>query len=189
MGAQRHDRDVEEDKDHRVARESRVSDDRRAAAFVVDMAILVSILYAIVAIRVSLGVLRPDLVGWDLDPMALILDLPTLIVSAVYFIGCWTRGGRTIGMRLLGLRVSRNDDHGRLTLREASIRWFVLQGAVLMAIWIVDRSGELDLLTTLAQTAWIALLWWTIRTDPSSRGLHDRLSGTRVTRWSVAGDR
>lgn len=128
------------------------------------------------------GIIRPELSGWDLDPTALIVDLPQLIVPAVYFIGCWTRSGRTIGMRLCGIRVVRDDGLGHLTLRAALKRWLALQGVVLTITWLIDRSGELIVWAQVVTLAWMAILYLSTRGDPLGRGFHDRVSGSRVIR-------
>ncbi|MBX3031053.1 MAG: RDD family protein [Chloroflexi bacterium] len=162
--------------------EPRPSDDRRAAAYVVDLVIFVPILWAIFAVQVWLGIIRPELSGWDLDPTALIVDLPHLIVPAVYFIGCWTRSGRTIGMRLCGIRVVRDDGLGLLTVRAALKRWLALQGVVLIVFLLIDRSGDLWFWVEIPKMAWLGFLYWSIHRDPLGRGFHDRVSGSRVIR-------
>ncbi len=168
--------------------EVRLSDNRRTGAYIVDLAILALATFAIGVVRIWLGFIRPEVIGWQLDPASLILDLPLLVVPAIYFIGCWTRGGHTIGMRLCGLRVVRDDDLGILTWRAALVRWLALQGVVLMVTLFIDRSVTLIFEMEMVKLAWIAILWLSTRGDPLSRGFHDRVSGSRVVRLRRAAE-
>ncbi len=89
--------------------------------------------------------------------------LPTLetAVGFVYLTTCWSGmgGGRTLGMRLFGLRVVRADG-ARVGYASAVGRWI---GIVLSAF------------TLLLGLAWIAV-------DPRKQGWHDKLAGTIVVR-------
>lgn len=100
-----------------------------------------------------------------------------VVIDLAYFVGCWTsRGGWTPGMRLLGLRVARVTDGGRLGGREGVLRWLVLGS------W----TGVLMSLPTLSDPAWYAWLAWVVVLLASTgasrtrRGIHDRVAGSVV---------
>lgn len=160
--------------------DGRPSDERRGGAYLVDQAMIAIAITAVNLVAAWLGFVRPEVVGGWLDAAALIWDLPYVVVPAIYFIGFWTSTGRTIGMRLCGLRVVRADDLGQLAWRTALIRWLALEGVVRMASWLLDPSGTYFFAMLIVALTWMAILWLSTRQDPMARGLHDRVSGSRV---------
>jgi uncharacterized RDD family membrane protein YckC len=85
----------------------------------------------------------------------------SLAISLVYFVLFWSHigGGRTLGMRLLGLRVVRED--GRpLGLVDAFVRW--------IGLWISFAA------------CFIGVLW--VAGDVRKQGWHDKLAHTLVVR-------
>ena len=84
----------------------------------------------------------------------------SVLVSLVYFVILWSRigNGRTIGMRVLGLQVTRVDGR-ELSIRDAIVRWF--------GLWL---SMALCFLGVIA-----------LAFDSRKRGWHDKLAGTVVT--------
>jgi uncharacterized RDD family membrane protein YckC len=87
-------------------------------------------------------------------------DLLLLALSAAYFVVSWVRVGATIGMRAWKLRLAR-DDGTRLDVRTALLRC------------------ALALLSLAALGAGFWYAWF----DPERRTWHDRMCGTRMTRW------
>jgi uncharacterized RDD family membrane protein YckC len=87
----------------------------------------------------------------------------SLLASLIYFCLFWSYlgGGRTPGMRLLGLRVV-HEDGSRVELRDAAVRWVGL-----WASFLVFFLGVL----------------WVIR-DPRKQGWHDKMAHTLVLRES-----
>ena len=85
------------------------------------------------------------------------LQISLLTVSFAFFVGFWTRVGRTLGMQSWGLQLERGDGQ-RPGLASASVRFF----AALLS-W--DPVG-------------LGFLWqlW----DKDKLTWHDRISGTRL---------
>lgn len=78
-----------------------------------------------------------------------------LLVSALYFIGFWLKGGQTLAMRTWKIRLV-SADGGKIFLRQALLRF------------------------CLAPLGWLTL-WW-VWLDRDGSFLHDRFSGTRIVR-------
>lgn len=107
--------------------------------------------------------------GDDLQHLASVLrspldralrDLLLLALSAAYFVVSWVRVGATIGMRAWKLRLAR-DDGTRVDVRTALLRF------------------ALALLSLAALGAGFWYAWF----DAERRTWHDRVCGTRMTRW------
>jgi uncharacterized RDD family membrane protein YckC len=89
--------------------------------------------------------------------------VPVLLgIGCVYFVGLWVITGRTLGMRLLGLRVIR-ENGGQVTLTVAVRR--------LLGLFLAFACVFLGV-------AWVAL-------DARKRGWADLLSGTVVVRTAT----
>jgi uncharacterized RDD family membrane protein YckC len=130
----------------------------RAAAFVIDAAI-VNVIALIVAGSVGLAL---SIFGSSLS------DLPTWVklvfgvggwiaLNLVYFVGSWTLTGQTAGMRVMTIKVERNDG-GRLSVWRAAVR---VVGMVLAAIPLF--------------AGYLAILF-----NDRRRGLQDWLAGSVV---------
>jgi uncharacterized RDD family membrane protein YckC len=112
------------------------------------------------------------------------------LAGAIYFVGLWTGGRRTVGMRLLRLRVVRAADAGPVTFGPAIVRWAVLflPDIVLAVVRTTQRDLWLGsqasfLVIGLAGYAWTLVLLGSVVLSSSRRGLHDRASGTVVIAW------
>ena len=98
------------------------------------------------------------------EPVEASNNLPYQITLAVviyaFFVGFWTRSGRTLGMQSWGLRVETRE--GRVpSVAQATIRFFV---AILS--WIPLGLG----------------FWWQLW-DKDKMTWHDRASGTRLMHY------
>jgi uncharacterized RDD family membrane protein YckC len=82
------------------------------------------------------------------------------LIWIVYFVGLWGTRGQTIGMALLGLRVVRNADGGKITWGNAVLRFIGL----LVAFACI----------------WIGVIW--VAFDSRKRGWQDMIGGTVVVR-------
>lgn len=82
------------------------------------------------------------------------------LIFIAYFIGLWGTTGQTIGMALLGLRVVRNADGGKITWGTAVLRFIGL----LVAFACI----------------WVGVIW--VAFDSRKRGWHDMIGGTVVVR-------
>jgi uncharacterized RDD family membrane protein YckC len=118
--------------------------------------------------------------------VALVDALVVAALGALYFAGSWRRSGRTPGQRLLGLHVASaaGDD---VATGQAIIRWLLVAGPFSAAAVLATASSALDgpVLPVLVG-AWYVVLLVTTAVSPTSRGLHDRLSGTAVGKAAVA---
>ena len=79
------------------------------------------------------------------------------LVAAVYFIALWTLWGRTLGMRILGLRIVRTDGSA------VGIGTAILRYVGLIVSFLVCFVGVI----------WVAF-------DSQKRGWHDRIANTLV---------
>jgi uncharacterized RDD family membrane protein YckC len=86
----------------------------------------------------------------------------SILVSLVYFMIFWSRlgGGRTLGMRLLGLKVVQEEDMAPPRLLTAFIRW--------LGLWLSFAACFLGVV-------WVAF-------DSRHQGWHDKVARTLVIR-------
>ncbi|CAG0941831.1 hypothetical protein GPROT2_01459 [Gammaproteobacteria bacterium] len=103
--------------------------------------------------------------GDALPPGHLGYRLFLLALVAAYFIGFWSRGGQTPGLRTWRIRVER-DDGGRLLPARAALRF----------------------LAALLSLAALGAGYWWMLVDAQGRSWHDRLSGTRVMPAAAGND-
>ena len=128
---------------------------RRLAAIVYDA--LLNLALWIIAALVFIGFNRGEAIETYQN---LPLQITLVTVSFAFFVGYWTRVGRTLGMQSWGLQLETGDGH-RPTLAAASIRFF----AALLS-WAPAGLGFL----------W--QLW-----DKDKLTWHDRISGTRMVHY------
>lgn len=128
---------------------------RRLAAVLYDSLLLIAILMLatipFVAIRGGEPVAPGSSVGYQVT---------LFLVIYLFFVGFWTRSGRTLGMQSWGLRVEDREGH-LPSARTATIRF-----AVAIVSWAALGLGFL----------W--QLW-----DPEGLTWHDRASGTRLRHY------
>lgn len=110
------------------------------------------------------GALATDLLvlaaaGYGLHALtgSVLLPLP---LAGVYFVALWAAGGRTLGMLLVGIRVVRQEDGGRLGLRRSLVR---------LVGYLVDGAS------CMLGFAWAAV-------DRRRQGWHDKMAGSYVVR-------
>jgi len=132
---------------------------RRLGAMLYDTATVLALdivvhILVVVAAGAILGVERFDAEALGRSPLYLAL---LLAVPALFFLGFWTRGGQTLGMRAWRIRVVRADG-SPLGPRQALGRL----GASLLS-WLCLGAGFLWVLVDRDRAAW-----------------HDRRSGTRL---------
>lgn len=128
----------------------------RLLAMVYDALPIVALWFAVSAIVLVLRGGTP-IVPWS--PAFWLQCLVLWLVTGVYSVGSWSRGGQTMGMRPWRLRVV--DAEGNAASRAQLVRRFVwatpsvLLGGIGLLLMLLDRER---------------------------RALHDRLSGTRMVR-------
>ena len=86
----------------------------------------------------------------------------SIFVSLVYFVIFWSRfgGGRTLGMRLLGLKLIQEKDGATLEAGTALIRW--------LGLWLSFA------------VCFIGVIW--VAVDSRHQGWHDKIARTLVIR-------
>ena len=103
--------------------------------------------------------IRHALTGSGSEGNHLLLQLYLVLAPAAFFVGFWTHGGQTLGMRAWRIQV-RSLAGGPITTRQAILRY-----SCAGLSWLAGGLGY----------GWILL-------DPQSRSWHDRLSGTCLVR-------
>lgn len=128
---------------------------RRLAAIVYDSLLVVAVLFLVTLPFVAVRGGEPVEVGDNRY-----YQVALVIVIYAFFVGFWTRSGRTLGMQSWGLQLETMDG-GRPTLATASVRfiaaiisWAPCGLGFLWQLWDKDR-----------------LTW------------HDRISGTRLVHY------
>jgi len=87
----------------------------------------------------------------------LLFQVYLFLVLGVYFVACWSRGGRTLPMQTWRMRIERGDG-GRVEVGRAALRYVLA--------WLSVLSFGAGFLW-----AWV---------DRDRQFLHDRLAGTRI---------
>ncbi len=125
---------------------------RRLGAIVYDSLLLLALMFfatlPFVAVRGGEPVTSGDTVH----------QFTLLLVAYAFFVGFWSRAGRTLGMQSWGLRLETMDGQ-KPGLARASLRFF----SALLS-WLPLGLG----------------FWWQLW-DKDDRCWHDRLSGTRLS--------
>lgn len=125
---------------------------RRCGAIIYDTLLVAALLFLVtipfIAIRQGEAVEPGD---------SLLYQVALLLVTFAFFVGFWTRKGRTLGMQSWGLQLE-STDKSLPTFKQASIRFFA---AILS--WLPLGLGFLWQLWDRDQLTW-----------------HDRLSGTAL---------
>ena len=124
---------------------------RRFAALLYDSLLLVGVLFVASALVLLLNG------GQPVHGTNLFYSVYMLVMGFLFFAWFWLHGGQTLGLRVWGLRLVR-DDGGPLTLRHALLRYL----AALLS-WAACGLGFLWVLTDQERLTW-----------------HDRLSKTRI---------
>jgi uncharacterized RDD family membrane protein YckC len=114
--------------------------------------------------------------------LALANGLVSTAISGLFFVGTWTFLGGSPGMRLLGLRLGRERDGGRVSLRSSVVRWLLLGAPFGLAALLAWGVPALRVSVGAAATAWYLILLVTTVRSATRQGLHDHYSHTMVTK-------
>lgn len=102
------------------------------------------------------------------------------LISVVYYVGFWSGGRRTLGMRLLRLTVVRGADGAPVRVPAAIVRWVVLEAPGFLAtVAALAGLGPVALLSLVSQ-GWPLILLLSVALSRTRRGFHDHLAGTAV---------
>ena len=100
----------------------------------------------------------------------------TLGFVALFWVGCYSRWGRTPGKALVGLRLEAADGTPA-GFRRSLVRWLVTDVGWVIA-WLAPRSWES--MTAYLPSVWPLFIYVPVLLDPFGRGIHDRVAGTVV---------
>jgi uncharacterized RDD family membrane protein YckC len=156
----------------------------RIIALIIDAIVLVVLL---VVVGIVLGVVGLSAgfnvpTGTETSFVAtLVYSLVGLAVSAVYFIGSWTRSRSTIGMRVLGMQVGNAFDGKTITMEQGVRRWLALWGPGTLAS-VVTGAGAIATLVSLASFIYSLYLLYSTSKSPTKQGFHDKFANTVVVK-------
>lgn len=135
---------------------------RRVAAFFIDQALLFAI---VIGLTLASGVEGSGTDDADRDGVLAISLLGVALAIAYHTISV-ARYGRTVGKRLMNLRVVAIPHGAQVTWSYAALRALVPSAAVLLPV--------------VGNVAGLAVYVWAVF-DQRRQGLHDKLAGTMVT--------
>lgn len=102
----------------------------------------------------------------------------TTLVLAVYFVGFWAHGRRTLPMKTVGLQLL--DSHNRpLSTGRALARFAAALGSIVLVLGLGHEVHPLLYLAIFVPYAWCFL-------DADRRALYDVIAGTRLVHLPVA---
>ncbi len=111
----------------------------------------------------------------DVTGRFLLIGLLGALISALYYGGVVAWQGRTVGQRVVGARVVRVEDGGRLPPGRAFARASIFWGAGVIGVVPLPGLGLVGLLILIIGLLWVA---W----DQRKQGLHDKLGRSVVVR-------
>ena len=120
----------------------------------------------------------------DTNYFALLVGLvANMVVSAVYWIYCWTRLRASVGQRLLGMQVGNFPDGKTLTQDQAIRRWVAL-GGVFPIAQVINQLPALGALISLAIFVYTLYLLYSTAKSPTKQGFHDKFANSVVVKAS-----
>lgn len=158
---------------------------RRSIAYCID-ALIVGLLvspHILVRVFVSSG---------DL-PVPIVLDILSIVLSLIYYVGCHTKWGRTLGKAAVRLRVATKEGLSPLPGRQSFARytpfliialaafifdWFVYPYSNFGYVWVGDEAWSV---VTIIGMVWVFLEVCYCLKSRGHRSLHDLIGGTVVT--------
>ena len=154
----------------------------RIIALVIDIIVFVVFLIAVGIVLGIVGLSAGFTAGGKFDAVATLLySVISLVVSAAYFIGSWTRSRSTIGMRVLGMQVGNAFDGKTITMEQGVRRWLALWGPGTLASVLSGVSAISGILSLISLVYGIYLLYSTAK-SPTKQGFHDAFANTVVVK-------
>jgi uncharacterized RDD family membrane protein YckC len=129
----------------------------RALAYLIDMVVLIVPTGLLVLLQVQHPVAASDAPPTPGELALAVAQLLGVLLTAVYFVFCWSRGG-TLGMRVLGLGVVHAETGERISVVRAILRYvgYVVGAAFCYLGWL-----------------WVAF-------DDDKQAWHDKMANTLV---------
>ena len=106
-------------------------------------------------------------------------NLFVLLVTAVYFIYCWTESGHTLAMKTWRIKVVKLG-YAKVPIKTAALRFLLAWGWFLPALLVCWAFGLRGKQVAFALMAGMAAWALTAFLDKDRQFLHDRLAGTRL---------
>jgi uncharacterized RDD family membrane protein YckC len=154
----------------------------RIIAFIIDGIILTVIGYILSAI--TTGILGDNFGVFGRLPnlmSSILAAVLLLVISAVYFIGMWTRmNGSTLGQRVMKLQVRDAATGGPITQQQAINRWLFV-GAP-FAIWPLAQWSIIGWVLWIGVIVYEIYLLVTTAQSPTRQGFHDMQAKTVVAK-------
>lgn len=114
--------------------------------------------------------------------LALVDGLLATALGAVYFTAAWSRLSRSVGLALVGCRISATGG-ARLPAHRALARWALLFGPLGAAgVSTPFLPGLGDAVVDLLVLVWLGAVLVTVARSPTKQGFHDRIAGSFVTK-------
>jgi len=105
----------------------------------------------------------------------------TTLVGVAYFALSWRARGATLGQRLLGIEVRRNNG-APVGMGAAVVRWVLLLVPVSLASVAISAQSMVGTIVVVLAILWYAVLCLTAARNARKRGVHDRIASTIVTK-------
>lgn len=134
-------------------------------------------------IFVAVGLVMLPMLRWSgplVGARLTVFQIVLFIVFGVYFTVCWQRGGQTLPMKTLDLRVQRAADGLRLPWSTAWLRYVLGWSGLLAGGAVLSIEPTAHGTAFLAFAATSVLLQAAAAFGPSYQALHDRMIGTEV---------
>ena len=128
--------------------------------------------------------------NYELTKLSLYTNLSTIVLYLLYFVGFQGyNNGQTVGKRLLKIEVVDDEDNNP-NFKQLLIRGVILYPMILsmldtMLIHILSKSNYMTCSTVIAYIQYGIYLACFITVIFTGRGIHDRLSGTRVIKYGT----
>ncbi|HEX7591946.1 MAG TPA: RDD family protein [Candidatus Limnocylindrales bacterium] len=149
---------------------------RRGLAYILDCMLIYGA-WSMLALAITSTVLPPG-TGNNAERDLILIGLAGGLLQLAYFTICWRFWRGTLGQRITHLEVVSVTGGKAISLMDAIVRWAVLQGPF-AAVTIAPQGVRLFLL--LAAISWTIFLFYSTQNSAETRGLHDRVAGSRVS--------
>ena len=148
---------------------------RRAAAYLLDSVVVYSAWSLLVGILTATVLSGSDN---NTERNLILMGLAGGLLQLAYFAVSWKLWRGTLGQRMWHIEVVGVASGKAISWMDAVVRWAVMQGPIAF-VTIAPRSASGLLLV--AATSWMLFLFFSTQNNEETRGLQDRIAGTRVS--------